>query len=42
MKNKANFAEGEMCVCSLKTTYYVDFACFAADENKANSLIGSR
>jgi len=36
MKNKANFIEGEMSVCSLKTIYYVDFMRFVAEKNKAN------
>ena len=36
MKNKANFAEGEMSVCSLKTIHYGDFVPFVTEKNKAN------
>jgi len=36
MKNKANFAKGEMSVCSLLTSEYVDFMQFVAEKNKAN------
>jgi hypothetical protein len=37
MKNKANFADGEMSLSSLKTTYYENFVPFVAEKKQSQS-----